>query len=327
MNETTHKLLIHQYRPQAFTDVEDRCRTTVNVLKNYIALDKLHLLLIGDEGTGKTVWLDIIVKEYYLGVPQEVYGHNVLRINSLYEQGVNYFRTEVKHFCQTCSTVPTKKKMLVIDDIDLLPEMSQHLICAIIDNYKQKIQLVSACTNIYKLIPNIQTRLMCINMPIVSHSYLRSIVYRIVMDHSIDIEEVAINHIIMVSNNRINRLLNNFEKVVLYKYPITLQIGYSLCSHINICVFDIYMEHIRDNNIQSAVHQLYQLSEKGFSVIDILDTFFSYIKITSMVSEEHKYQLIELICKYINIFYTIHEDQIELALLTNDIIRRIHCKI
>ena len=36
--------------------------------------------------------------------------------------------------------------------------------------------------------------------------------------------------------------------------------------------------------------------------------------------EDEKYKIFPLICKYITIFYNIHEDQIELALFTNNLI-------
>jgi len=39
-----------------------------------------------------------------------------------------------------------------------------------------------------------------------------------------------------------------------------------------------------------------------------------------MMDEDTKYKLIPYICKYISIFHDIHEDAIELAVFTNNII-------
>jgi hypothetical protein len=41
---------------------------------------------------------------------------------------------------------------------------------------------------------------------------------------------------------------------------------------------------------------------------------------TDMLQEDEKYKFIPLICKYITIFYNVHEDELELALFTNDVI-------
>ena len=51
--------------------------------------------------------------------------------------------------------------------------------------------------------------------------------------------------------------------------------------------------------------------------------FFTFIKMTQIVDEEIKYRIIPYLCKYITIFHNVHEDGIELALLTNDIYKLI----
>jgi hypothetical protein len=61
------------------------------------------------------------------------------------------------------------------------------------------------------------------------------------------------------------------------------------------------------------------MHDEGYSVIDILDYFYIFIKITENVSEDEKYKIVPLICRYITIFNKVHEDQIELALFTNEI--------
>ena len=64
---------------------------------------------------------------------------------------------------------------------------------------------------------------------------------------------------------------------------------------------------------------LYSIYDKGYSVMDILDNYFLFIKITDMLTETQKYNIIPIICKYISVFYNIHEDEIELALFTNNL--------
>jgi hypothetical protein len=54
-------------------------------------------------------------------------------------------------------------------------------------------------------------------------------------------------------------------------------------------------------------------------VMDILDNYFIFIKITAHLTEEQKYSIIPFICKYITVFHNIHEDEIELALFSNNL--------
>ena len=50
-----------------------------------------------------------------------------ITINSLKDQGISYYRTEVKIFCQTQSLIPNKKKFIVLDDISLKEETLANL--------------------------------------------------------------------------------------------------------------------------------------------------------------------------------------------------------
>jgi hypothetical protein len=54
--------------------------------------------------------------------------------------------------------------------------------------------------------------------------------------------------------------------------------------------------------------------------MDILDNYFIFVKNTVLLSETEKYNVIPIICKYITIFHNIHEDEIELALFTNNLV-------
>jgi hypothetical protein len=76
-------------------------------------------------------------------------------------------------------------------------------------------------------------------------------------------------------------------------------------------------------NIKDAIKLILEIYDKGYSVMDILDNYFLYIKNTNILTEDQKYNIIPIICKYITIFHNIHEDEIELSLFTNNLIQKI----
>jgi hypothetical protein len=59
-------------------------------------------------------------------------------------------------------------------------------------------------------------------------------------------------------------------------------------------------------------------------VMDILDSYFIFIKNTQMIDETIQYKTIAIICKYISVFHNLHEDEIELALFTNNLRQLFH---
>jgi hypothetical protein len=77
------------------------------------------------------------------------------------------------------------------------------------------------------------------------------------------------------------------------------------------------------NNVTGAIKILYDIFDNGYSVMDIFDNYFIFIKSDYMINKNElkKYEIIKLLCKYISIFHNIHEDEIELALFTNNLIQ------
>ena len=63
-------------------------------------------------------------------------------LNNSKDQGIHFYRNEVKTFCQTCSLIPNKKKFVVIDDIDYINEQSQQAFRNIIDKYNHNIHFI-----------------------------------------------------------------------------------------------------------------------------------------------------------------------------------------
>jgi hypothetical protein len=76
---------------------------------------------------------------------------------------------------------------------------------------------------------------------------------------------------------------------------------------------------LKNKELYKAIRIFYDIFEHGYSVIDILDFFFIFVKSTNQLDEMVKYKLIPHICKYITVFHNIHEDEVELALFTNSI--------
>ena len=101
---------------------------------------------------------------------------------------------------------------------------------------------------------------------------------------------------------------------------ITLLLAVKLCSNISFVSFEEYTKLIKNKNLNESIKLIYEIYDKGYSVMDILDNYFFYVKNTNILNEKEKYDVIPYICKYITVFHNIHEDEIELALFTNNLI-------
>jgi DNA polymerase III delta prime subunit len=316
----TDKLFINKYQPLYFEDF-GKDNEIIKILKTLILIDNLNILLIGDMTSGKTSILNALIREYYSGFSPKDYEENVLYINSLKEQGINYYRTDVKTFCQTCSNLKGKKKFVVLDDIDFINEQSQQVFRNCIDKFSHNVNFISSCSNNQKVIESLQSRLTIIKIKPLQKERLVDIIYNIKQKENIQIDEDAENFIINISNNTVKILINYMEKFKLLNERITLELAHQLCSNISFLTFEEFTKYILDSQLSSAIKVIYELYDKGYSVMDILDNYFVFVKATELLTEEQKYKVIPYLCKYITIFHNIHEDEIELSLFTNNLIK------
>ncbi|MDC1321453.1 AAA family ATPase [Flavobacteriaceae bacterium] len=308
--------LIYKYKPTTFDNFEIKPEI-IEILRTLISINNLNILFVGDSGTGKSTLINVLVKEYYGDIK---YRDNVLEINSLKEQGIQYYRTDVKTFCQTRCSIPGKKKIVILDDIDNINEQSQQVFRNCIDKYNNNVHFISSCSNVQKVIDSLQSRQIIIKLKHLTEENFLKILNHITISESITIDEDAEKFIINVCNGSIRILLNYLEKFKILNEPITLDLANKICTNISFSIFDEYTNNCINNSIEQSIRLFYQLYDKGYSVMDIYDNYFLYIKTTKLVSETHKYEIIKLLCKYITIFHNIHEDEIELALFSNNLI-------
>jgi DNA polymerase III delta prime subunit len=318
-------LYIYKFQPLYFKDFEID-ENLIQILDTLVQMDGLNVLLIGDMGCGKTTLLNAIIREYYKNYSLKDYQSNILHINSLKEQGINYYRNDVKTFCQTCSSIKNKKKFVVLDDIDIINEQSQQVFRNCIDKYSHNVHFISSCSNNQKVIESLQSRFTIIRIKSLERENLLKILNRIRYSENIQIDDEAIPFILDVSNNAAKVLINYMEKFKLLNQRITLDMANLICTNINFKMFESYTTFILEKNIRDAITIFYYIYDKGYSVMDILDNYFLFVKTTNLLTEDQKYIIIPHICKYITIFHNTHEDEVELALFSNNLISQIYSK-
>jgi len=313
-------LLIYKYQPLYFKnfEIDDEI---IDVLSTLVTMNNLNILFIGDIGSGKTALLNALIREYYANYTSKEYEDNILHINSLKEQGINYYRNDVKTFCQTCSTIKNKKKIVILDDLDLINEQSQQVFRNCIDKYSHNVHFISSCSNIQKVIESLQSRFFIVKIKPLQKENLRKIMHKINESENILVDAAAEDFILNVCNNTAKILINYMEKFKLLGQTITLDLANKVCTNISFFTFEQYNQCVKTKNLPAAVKLLYDIYDKGYSVMDILDNYFLFVKVTTDLTEDEKYKIIPFICKYITIFHNIHEDEIELALFTNNLIQ------
>ncbi len=324
---STTNTFISLYKPYYIEDFsfDDQFKT---VLRTLINIDNLNILIAGPPSSGKTSLLYAILRDYYsLEKNQPFPENNILFINTLKEQGINYYRNEMKTFCQSRCSIHGLKKMIIIDDLDMINEQCQQVFRNYIDKYKGNVHFVLTCSNIQKVIESIQSRIHILQIRSATNDQIHAIMQKIIQNKQLNITQEAQDYLVTISNHCARELINHLEKIYILSNDLSKDVlplfdvatCQKLCSNISFHQFETYIEHLKQGELSKAISCFYHIYDYGYSVIDIFDYFYSFIKHTTSMTEHQKYLILPFLCKYITIFHSIHEDSIELALFTNNI--------
>lgn len=311
---------IYKYQPKTINDFYIT-NDLLNLLNNLISINNLNILFIGNYGSGKTSLIKVIINTYY---DNNVNDDDILNINTIKEPGITYYRTNVKNFCQTKCSIKGKKKFLILDDIDIVNEQSQQVFRNYIDKYSNNINFIASCNNLQKVIKTLQSRLITAVLNNLENKFLLKILQNICCKENINISNDIKDFLVENSNNSIVTIINNLEKIKLLTNnnddDFTIESISEICNNISFETMKTYLELCKKKDLQNSINLLYDIYDKGYSVIDILNVLFIYVKNGNLLNENEKYNTITLISKYITIFYNLHEHEIELAIFTNNMV-------
>ena len=247
----------------------------------------------------------------------------------LKDQGINFYKNEVRIFINNCIN-NNYKKFIVIEDVEFFSDIIQMYFFELIKNHKNSIYFMLTTSNKLKINNNLLHLLDIIKFEQITYTCLWDILIHILNKEQIVIDDDIKRYIIKLSNNSINNLINNIEKIILlYNNFISLKDVKELDIESNIVIehYDELIEHINNSNKKEAVNFMLNLINKGYSIIDILENFLYYIKeINKAINEEKKFLIIKLIVNFINNYFSIEEDNIQIIFFTNHLYNIINNK-
>lgn len=306
------------YKPNNLSDI-NLINETIEIINIYLKNNKMLFLIHGPSLSGKTSLINILLKEYY---NSSNYNDNILYINLLKEQGINYFRNEIKNFCQIHNSSNIKQKSIIIDDFDSLNELNQKILINYINKYNN-INFVLSCSDLNKIVPSTMYLLEMIKIENVDNVFLEKILNKIIKKTNIVLEDNIKKQLINDYNKNIPFFINKVLEInIIFINSNYIINNYKFLDNNILINIDNYLNLCKNNKVKEAKKLILELNNIGLSVIDILDNIIYYVKnINKSLNEEYRFKIIKLITNYINVFNNLHEDKIELLFLTNNIIK------
>ena len=303
--------ILKKYEPKTLDDFTIQ-KSVISILKYLLNINLLNILLIGNNNTGKSTIVKAIIKLHDK--------EDVMIVNTLTDQSINYSRNDLKIFCRS-TNIKKYKKLVILDDIDFINEQNQQILRNYIDKYSDKINFLCTGRCRQKIIESIQSRLLILKLDDIKIEDLNNIFDCICKNENINISDKGKEFILFNCGNSIQNMITNIEKIkLLDNQKLDFINIVSICTNMSYNNFKSYIELCIKKDLHNSIKKIYSIYDSGYSVIDILDNFFVFIKNSSMLDENHKYKIIKIICKYISNYYNYHENEIELVLFTNELI-------
>lgn len=306
---------IREYSPSSLSDFKFH-ENIIPSLQSFIHDDSIckRILICGDSSSGKSTILNCITNDI----------SNTYEIFDLYticDENIEEFRQNLVHFCKMISA---KEKLIIMDNIDELKSIFQDIISYVLDTYS--IHIIATCLQVIKVVDTIQSRLHIIHIPIFPHKSLIQLIKTICSEKKIQLEDDKDSNtlIMQLSNYSIRMIYSNLEKLYyIFDHVITKDDIYKVCcilSHKHLIEFTEACFKYKD--IKSVCNLLHSILHYGYSVIDFLEQYLLFIKYHSLdyIDEKKTCCIVHILSKYIILFHSVHENEIELFLFSYELI-------
>ena len=295
--------------PTKLSDVIMQNKNEILALLDQYTNNNMNLLFIGSNNTFKSRIITLLVEDYYSKKNIHSYKDLVINIDCFMDITFSNSINEIKTFCKTNTHHP---KIVVIDNFDIINESNQQYLKKWMDTCKNTF-FIFGCENTNKINEIIQTRITPIYIEDLNIDNYRELIETISKKENIIIDNI--DDLLKYKNMTIYFIYNVFHKLKLLKITHVKDI-IPYITLIDYTQFDNYFNLMNETKIKNAIHILFELYDKGYSLIDIYHFIYEYIKVSN---HPNKYIIIEKLCLYIQYIYDGFDNKIMLMFFTNDV--------
>jgi hypothetical protein len=279
----------------------------IKVLKKHIQKDDMNLLFIGSMYTFKLQAMKLVLNEYY----GKDYVDYVLMIDCFTDITFSGTINELKTFCKTNSK---RRRCVFIDNFDIINEVNQQYFKTLMD-HSPNVFFMFGCENTSKINEIIQTRMTPIFFEDLGKNEYRHMVRMMMEGEGIRIDNYET--LLECSHLSVYYLYNLFNKFILLGLKHIPDIRPYIILLDN-QTLDRYFELVHNEEVKEATFKLFELYEKGYSLLDIYHFIYEYLKGNQRL-RGLSYIYIEKICYYINNIYEGFDNKLMLLFFTNEL--------
>ncbi len=301
-----------KYMPKKLDDIlAPNSKELIQTLKQHIKKDSMNLLFIGSMYTFKIQAMKLVLNEYYGSDNYKDFKEYILMIDCFTDITFSGTINELKTFCKSNSK---RRKCVFIDNFDIINEVNQQYFKTLMDQ-SPNVFFLFGCENTSKINEIIQTRMRPIFFEDLTRNEYKTLVQKLTLGEGIVIDNLDV--LLDCSHLSVYYLFNLFNKFILLglKHITDVQPYIILLDN---HILDTYFELVHGDNVKVATFKLFELYEKGYSLLDIYHFIYEYLKGNQKL-RGIGYLYIQKICYYINNIYEGYDNKLMLLFFTNEL--------
>lgn len=293
---------IEKYRPYNFKEImlDKIVELEIN---NIIKKKEIpNLILTGTPGTGKTTTLlCLMYKLYGLYIKDAV-----LELNASNDRGIQSINTNVINFCNYVlpyknEDVPyAQHKLVIFDEADNMTDKALPIISMLMDKYYKTTRFVFTCNTSFKIIESIQSRCKILRFKRLTKEQAINKLQDICIKENIKYKKDGLENIAVMSNGDMRLAISMLQLTCDKFSKINVSNVISACDKLSpVLIKEILLDCI-NNRLIEAIIKTYDLKQKGFSGVDIINSSFNILKlnICEDINEDIKIKLLYIISRH-----------------------------